>query len=190
MYWLDTIIAKLGVQLPAVLGQSTMAQSLSTVPASDYYAGNGLSITATLTVTNGAYTAQDVVGGAISIPNAVRANGKEAVLNSVVLAGMTSAIGFEWWVLNSDLATPVADNGAFAMVAADYPKVVGVVSLGAGEQYQAGAGGVYVGSYGAIGKQMKAATGTRTLTAYLKHTTTTNPGTTTLYLTCGYEYIS
>jgi hypothetical protein len=87
--------------------------------------GEANSVQATLTVTNGAYTAQDVVGGLITFAGAVRANGGEAILNSLALAGMTSAIALELWLLNADLATPVADNGAFAIVAADQPKVLG-----------------------------------------------------------------
>jgi len=180
-------------QLPASLGQKTAAESTSFVLASDQPAsviGDGLSVQATLTVTNGAYTAQDVVGGLITFPLAVRDNGKESILNSLTLIGMTSAIAFELWFFNADLATPIADNGAFALAAADQLKVLGVMPITTDLQYQAGAGGVYAFSQGAWGRQLKAAAGTRSIYAYLKHLSTTSPGTTTLYMTAKYEYIS
>jgi len=163
-----------------------MAKYMTSTPV----IGGSKSVTATLTVTSGVYTAQDVVGGLITFANAVREDGEECILNSVELIGMTSAITFELWFFNADLATPVADNGAFALAAADQPKVLGVLPLNSTDQYQAGASGVYAFSKGAIGLQMKAGASTRSLYAYLKHTTTTTPGTTTLYLTCQFEYLS
>jgi hypothetical protein len=154
------------------------------------FTGNGNSVQATLTVKNGAYTAQDVVGGLITFPNAVSANGKESVLNSLVLSGLPSAIPFELWLFNADLATPCLDDAPFAMVAADQPKLLGVVPITAVDYFQAGAGGTYYASLGGIGRQIKAAAGTTSIYAYLKHTTTTSPGVTTLYLTGQFEYVS
>lgn len=153
-------------------------------------AGHGLSVQATLTVTNGAYTAQDAVGGLITFAGAVRANGKESILNSLLLAGLPSAIPFELWLFNADLATPVADNAAFAMVAADQVKLLGVVPITAADYFQAGAAGTYYASIRGIGAQIKAAAATTSIYAYLKHTTTTSPGVTTLYLTGQFEFVS
>lgn len=188
-------IGNVGIgSIASVDGQAAMAASLPVVIASDQSSvpvnSNSLSVTATLTVTNGLYTAQDVVGGLITLASAVRANGKSSILNSLVLTGMTSAISFELWLLNADLVTPIADNGAFAIVAADQPKVLGVIPIGSADQYQAGASGVYAASIGALGKQVKAGAATTSIFGYLKHTTTTTPGTTTLYLTAQFEYVS
>lgn len=177
-----------------VKGQALMAASMPVAIASDQTAvptkGGGLSVTATLTVTNGAYTTQDVVGGLITFANAVSANGKECVLNSLELVGTTSAIAFELWFFNADLATPLADNAAFAIVAADQPKILGIVPISSADFYQAGVGGVYAASVPGIGRQMKAGAATTSLLAYMKHTTTTSPGTTSLFLTCNFEYVS
>jgi len=152
--------------------------------------GDGLSVTATLTVTNGAYTAQDVVGGLITLPAVVRANGKEALLNSLMLSPLPSAIPFELWLFNADLATPIADNGAFALVAADWLKWLGTIQIAAVDYFQAGAGGSWGASLRGVGQQVKAATGVTSICVYLKHLSTTSPGTTTLYLTACYEFLS
>lgn len=141
-------------------------------------------ITATLTVTNGAYTAGDAVGGLITFTNAADANGKSLMFEAVELAGCTSAIPLELWLLNADLATPVADNAAFATAAADDAKVLGVIYLEALD-YKNPASGAYVATKTCY-LPVKCAAGTRNIYAYLKHTTTTSPGTTTLKLTANF----
>ena len=166
--------------------------SLTAIAAGETHIGNmsgtGVTVPITLTVTNGAYTAQDVVGGLITMASAVRASGKMAYLDSLTLGGQTSAIAFELWLFNADLATPLADNEAFALVAADLPKVLGIIPVPTNTQYQGGAGGVYFASIRGIGELATSAA--TTLYAYLKHTTTTSPGTTSLFLRANYSFLS
>ncbi|MFH0983776.1 MAG: hypothetical protein V2A79_19855 [Planctomycetota bacterium] len=184
------IAAKIGIGTVDTVTAVTTVATVTTVTNPVPTKGNGLSVTATLTVTNGAYTAQDVVGGLITFANAVSAVGKECILNSLVLAGLPSAIPLELWWLNANLATPCADNAAFATVAADQAKELGIVDMDAAGYKQAGAAGTYTWSRGGLGMQLKANAATTSLYAYLKHTTTTSPGVTTLYLTAQFEYIS
>ena len=145
------------------------------------------SIKVTLTVTNGAYSISDVVGGLITFGNAVRVSGGKSVINSVKLAGV-SALAYELWLLNADIATPAEDNAAFTIVVADEPKVLGIIPIAATDYYAAQSA-FNVANPRQVGLQVQAAPGTTTIYAYLKATATTTPGTTTLYLTVDFEYL-
>jgi len=60
--------------------------------------GNADTILATLTVTNGAYTIGDAMGGLVTFAGAARAIGGHVVVNSVKLLGVvTTAIPVEVW---------------------------------------------------------------------------------------------
>ena len=147
----------------------------------------GKSISATLTVTNGAYTVADVVGGLITFANATRINAGHAIVNSVVLAGVV-AIPYELWLFNADIATPAADNAAFALAAADLPKVLGVIPISTAD-YNAAQSAFNVATVRGVGLEVKAGAATTSIYGYLKATATTSPGTTTLTLTLDVEYL-
>jgi len=148
---------------------------------------DGISVTATLTVTNGAYSVADVVGGLITLANAVSANGKSCVLNSLTLAGV-AAIPYELWFFNADIATPRADNAVFGLAAADGAKFLGMVPISAAD-YGVAQTAFNNACVRGIGLQMQAGAETSSIYAYLKATATTSPGTTTLYLTANFEYL-
>jgi hypothetical protein len=150
--------------------------------------GGCLSVPVTLTVTNGAYTIADVAGGLITFANAVSANGKHAFVDSVVLAGV-SAIPYELWFFNADIATPAADNAAFTLVAADTAKCLGVIPIATADYVAAQSAFNVATVRGAGLGPIKAGAATRSLYAYLKATATTTPGTTTLYLTVNFTYV-
>lgn len=165
------------------LGQAAMAASVPVAIASDQSAvltkNGSLEFSVNLTVTNGAYSIGDVVGGLITITNAVSANGKSAIIDSIVLAGATSAIVFELWLLNADLATPnVADNAQLALVAADVPKMLGVIPIAAANQYQ-GQNAIFCASV-PVALKVKAGAATTSILAYIKTTATTSPGVTAM----------
>ena len=147
----------------------------------------GISVTTTLTVTNGAYSVADVVGGLITMASVVSANGKSCILNSLTLAGV-NAIPYELWFFNADIATPRADNAVFGLAAADGAICLGVVPIAAIDYYAAQTSFNNACVRG-IGLQMKAGAATTSLYAYLKATAVTSPGTTTLYLTCNFEQL-
>jgi hypothetical protein len=172
------IIAKINIATV-----DTVTTITNTVPVK----GAGLSVTATLTVTNGVYTIADVAGGLITFANAVSAAGKHAVINSIVLAGV-AAIPYELWLFNADIATPAADNAAFTIVVADTLKCLGVIPIAAGD-YCAAQSAFNVATLKGVGKQIKAAAAATSIYAYLKATAVTSPGTTVLYLTVDFEYI-
>lgn len=148
--------------------------------------GSGKSVTVTLTVTNGVYSVGDVVGGLITFANAVRANGKRAIVNSVKLAGVV-AIAYELWFFTSDIATPAADNAALALAAADGLKFLGAVPIAASD-YVTAQNSFNNATVRGVGLGVQAGA-TTSIYAYLKATAVTSPGTTTIYLTVDFEYL-
>lgn len=181
----NEVVVKSGTvtTVSTVTAVTTLGTVTNTVPTK----GSGLSVTATLTVTNGAYTVADVAGGLITFANAVSANGKHCILNSVKLAGVV-AIPYELWFFNADIATPAADNAAFTLVVADTLKCLGVVPISSAD-YNSAQSAFNVATVRGVGLQMKAAAAATSLYAYLKATAVTSPGTSTVYLTCEFEYL-
>jgi hypothetical protein len=172
-------------------GQQVMASSLPVAIASNQSAVltkiTGFSIPVTLTVTNGAYTIGDVVGGLITLPNMVSAVGKHAIVRSITLAGVV-AIAYELWFLSADIATPAADNATFTLVAADEALMRGNVPILAAD-YMAAANAFNVATVRNVGLVVQAGAAATSIYAYLKATAITSPGTTTLYLRVSGEYL-
>jgi hypothetical protein len=147
----------------------------------------GIGITVPLAVTSGSYSIGDVVGGLITLPNAVRTAGGKSLLTSISLFGV-AALVYELWIMNADIATPAADNAAFALAAADGAKMCAHVPIAAAD-YKAAQNSFNFASVGNIFKVCQAAVGQTSLYAYLKATATTTPGTTALNLYCGFQYL-
>ena len=141
----------------------------------------------TLTVTNGAYTIADVVGGLITFQNMAMQEGKSVFINSIKLAGVV-AVPYELWFFNADIATPAADNAALALAAADLTKFLGAVPITAMD-YNSAQSAHNFATVRQVGMEIQAAAGTQNIYAYLKATAVTSPGTTTLILTVDYEYL-
>jgi hypothetical protein len=133
-----------------------------------------LSISVVLTVTNGAYTIGDVMGGLITFPNAVSANGKHAVLYSVTLFGVVALLP-ELWLFNADIATPAVDNAVFNLAAADGAKYLGSYPLASGDSLAP------ANSFSAVTAhpQLMVKAGAAT----------TSPGTTTMNLVADFLYV-
>ena len=140
------------------------------------------SIKVTLTVTNGAYTIGDSVGGLLTFSNAVREVGGVALVHSLKLGGVV-AIPYNLWFLNANLATNAPDLDPFTFVVADQPKVLGVVPIVATDYIVAGPSAFYTATVRNIGLQIQAAAATQDIYAYLVATAVTAPGTTVLDLT-------
>jgi len=149
--------------------------------------GTGFSIPVTLTVTSGAYSVADVVGGLITLANAVSANGKRSIINTITLAGVV-AIPYELWFFNADIATPAADNAAFALAAADGLKFLGARPIATAD-YMAAQSAFNNATVPGVGLEIQAAAGTTSIYAYLKATAVTSPSTTTIYLNVAGEFI-
>lgn len=90
-------------------------------------------ITPTITVsTSPAYSANDVVGGKITITNAAPVEGGGARLRSFILLDKDNKTAANWtiWFFNADPSgSTVTDNGALGIVDADAAKLVGRLSI-------------------------------------------------------------
>lgn len=147
----------------------------------------GFSQDIVLTVTNGAYTASDVVGGLITIPGASRIPGGKSLVHTIVLKGV-AALNYELWFLTGDIATPALDAAPFTLVAADLPLVRGVVPISSAD-YCAAESAFNVATLRQVGLILRTGAEKSSLYAYMKAVATTTPGTTTLHLTVAGDYL-
>jgi hypothetical protein len=145
--------------------------------------GQGLSFKKTLTVTNGAYTINDVVGGAISLTGLTI--GKRYVFHTLALGGV-AALAYHLWFFETDIATPAADNAVGTMVAADIAKCLGGIAIAA-SYYSAPVSAFNVATMRALAFEF-VPTAT-SIVAYLLADAVTSPGTTTLTLRLNGEQI-
>ena len=100
--------------------------------------GEGTTITLIPTVTVGAYSEGDAVGGLLTFPNAGRASGEGSVLTDVLIiddAGQDAEL--ELWLFNATF-TAIADNAAWAPTEADLEKCIAVISTTGGTWRAAG----------------------------------------------------
>jgi len=94
----------------------------------------GITISQTPTVTVGAYSAGDVVGGLLTFANAARVATYGGVIKNVLIvddAGQDAEL--ELWLFNQAF-TPIADNGAWAPAEADLENLITVVSTETSDQ--------------------------------------------------------
>ena len=137
------------------------------------------SIIKTLTVTNGAYTIGDVVGGLITFEPKDQVS-RSFFIPSIKLFGVV-AIPYSLRFLNADIATTVADNGALVLVAADALKNLGSIPILAADYIADPAGTFNDATVRNSGLLIQ--TTSNKFYAYLVATAVTSPGTTTIYLT-------
>lgn len=104
--------------LPASLGQQTSAASTSVVLASDQSAvpvsSSSKAVRVVPTITAGAYSANDVIGGVITFANAARVSGGSGVIQTLVLtcrAAVEAALTIVFF--SATPSSAIADNGAF-----------------------------------------------------------------------------
>lgn len=97
--------------------------------------GGGKSIAVTPTITAGAYSAKDAVGGMMTFANAVRASGGHGVINSVTIVDKDSENAqLELWLFNAD-PSGVADNAPMDFADSDMAKLVGVIPISTADYY-------------------------------------------------------
>jgi hypothetical protein len=127
--------------LPVNIVSGTVALS-----GEEHFGETGISqavIRPTIAVTAGAYSAGDVVGGRITLTNAMRTSGGTGKLTDLLI---TTADGelFECTVLLFDAATAsaIADNAAFAWGAGDHAKLLARIPVVAADYATLGADGV------------------------------------------------
>ena len=101
-------------------------------------ASSGISISQTPTVTAGAYSAGDAVGGLLTFANAARVAGGGGVIKDLIIlddAGQDAEL--ELWLFNATI-TAMADNAAWAPSEADLRKLVAIISTSDGAWFAAG----------------------------------------------------
>lgn len=145
----------------------------------------GISIKTQLTVTSGAYTIGDVVGGLITLANAVRVTGGKSMVTSVALKS-AAALAYGLVFLDQDIATPAVDNATFTLVAADMDNILGQVQFVAAN-YQKAANTFYIGS--AVNCGIICTAPATTLYAYLIANATTTPASTRIDVIVSLEYM-
>jgi len=125
-----------------VKGQATMAESLPFVIASDQSAvfvkQRGDTISVTPTVTAGAYSAGDCVGGVMEFANAARTTGEGGFVTDVAIiddAGQDAAL--ELWLFDQTFTSP-GDNAAWAATEAELHNLVGIWATDDGQWRAAG----------------------------------------------------
>jgi hypothetical protein len=84
-----------------------------------------------LTVEAAAYATGDVIGGKITIPNAVRGDGGSGLLKSVLLCSKADlTVNMDLVLFSADPAnTTFTENAAVAIATTDVAKVLGVIQL-------------------------------------------------------------
>lgn len=86
------------------------------------------------TITAGAYSANDVVGGELAIPNAMRVPNGTGVLQSItVYDADNEKAALDFYFFQSAPAAALADNAAFAWTAGDEDLFLGMVSVAAAD---------------------------------------------------------
>jgi hypothetical protein len=104
--------------------------------------GGGIVIAVTPTITAGAYTAKDAVGGKLTFANAARVSGGKGIINSLTLVDHDDEkAALELWLYNQDF-TAVNDNAAFDPSDADNLNLVGVIPITTADYFSANDNGV------------------------------------------------
>lgn len=94
-------------------------------------AATGYATTAsqTPTITAGAYTALDAVGGLLTFANVARVSGGTVMIHSVTVTDLADVKAALTLVLFDRTFTATSDNDAFDVADADLPNIVGIVPI-------------------------------------------------------------
>lgn len=149
--------------------------------------GGGIVIAQTPTITAGAYSASDAVGGKLTFANAARVSGGKGVINSmIVVDDDNEKASLELWLYNQDF-TPTADNSPFDPSDTDNENLVGVIPIYTSDYFSANDNAV--GVVRGIGLEFQLVS-TTSLYGQLKCVATpTYSATTDLTIKLGIEYL-
>ncbi len=149
------IVKWIAERMPAALGMGTMAQSLPVVLPSNTTDGtyigdikfgeaiiagenhigqvgvDGLDIVLIPTITAGAYTSGDALGGLLTFPNAARVSGGRGTITKVVVVDDANKLQPIDIVFFDQTFTAISDNDAFAPSEADLENCLGHISIAA-----------------------------------------------------------
>lgn len=126
----DNTATLVGSGNPLPIVATTSDTKLDTV-ISNTGAG-GVNVAITPTVTAGAYTTGMVVGGKLSLTNAVRASGGSGIIQAANVFKKTAlTAAFDVIFFNADPSNSTfTDNASLAVNVADLDKIIGVISCG------------------------------------------------------------
>jgi len=109
-------------------GSATDTSTASPLPTR----GVWTTLVAAPTVTAGAYSANDVVGGLLTFANAVRATGGHGMVHTLILTDLAvNAVDLNIWFYDTLPAT-IADNAAFDIPDAELPTLLGAIAIRSG----------------------------------------------------------
>lgn len=146
---------------------------------------NQFPIVVTPIITGALFAANDIVGGKLTLPNAVRvANGSGKLNNLLLVDTSKQAAALTIFIFKADLVGVYADNAAEAITAADWLKCIGQISILATD-YKTWANASVV-DIGEIGMDIFAEIG-RNIFALIVTTGTPTYGANALQLTFGIE---
>lgn len=91
--------------------------------------GKVIRLTATPTITAGAYVANDAVGGLLTFANAARSSGGSIIIEGITIVDEASQAAALELVLFDQTFTNTADNAAFDPTDADLANVIGVIAV-------------------------------------------------------------
>ena len=101
-------------------------------------AAKGTTISQTPTVTAGAYTAGDVVGGLLTFANSARFSGGGGIIKDlIILDDAGQDVALELWLFKETF-TAIADNGAWAPAEADLHNLIAIIATSDGAYFAAG----------------------------------------------------
>ena len=131
--------------LDNAIAGTEMQVDVATITAGETHVGQvggeGDSIIQTPTVTAGAYTANDNVGGLLTFANAARVSGGTGVIKQITIVDDASqSADLELWLLDQTF-TAGADNAVWTPVEAELHNLVTVISTTDGTWFTAGATG-------------------------------------------------
>jgi len=133
---------KLAVTADLEVGDSVTISGVIILGASEAHVGNiggeGINVSVSPTVTAGAYSAGDVVGGLLTFANASRVAGEGGVIKNIMIiddAGQDAEM--ELWLFEATVSG-IADNAAFAPPEADLRSLVAIISTGDGSWFACG----------------------------------------------------
>lgn len=125
-------VTTMSAKLPAALGATTTAASMSVTTPTDQSSGVALTITRPANATP--YTALDVVGGALTFTNLAKGAGQimitSASLQYQVAALPANMANMRVHLYNVTPPSAIADNGAWDMASADWASYLGFFDLG------------------------------------------------------------
>lgn len=122
--------------------------------------GNTIQVVPSLAVSTSIYASGDIVGGKLTLPNAVRVSGGTGMIQSIMVIDQDNQKPvFDLLIFDRDPSNGTySDNGAFTIHASDAPFLIRRISVSAGDWTTIG--GIGIADLDALGRTINANSGT------------------------------